>query len=74
MLETRALECERMLIQRGDRTFEYEVRVAPSDADSVVIVVRDSTELHRLRSHAAFQERMAALGVIWSKTTPSWTR
>ena len=64
VLETRAVASERLLIQHDDRTFEYEVRVAPSDADTVAMVVHDSTELHRLRSHAAFHERMAGLGLI----------
>ncbi len=64
VLQTRALEGTRVLIERADKTFHYEIRVTPSDADTVGIVVRDSTELHQLRLHAAFQERMAGLGVI----------
>jgi signal transduction histidine kinase/CheY-like chemotaxis protein len=43
---------------------EYEGEVAPAEKGSVVCALRDGTEVARLREHVAFQERLAAMGVI----------
>lgn len=41
-----------------------DVAMAPRGSDGVVCVMRDATEVEALRAHAAFQERLASMGMV----------
>jgi signal transduction histidine kinase len=63
-LAKRSIEALPVRIQTEGRASEYEARLAPSGPSEVVCILRDATEMQRLRAELVFADRKVAMGTL----------
>jgi signal transduction histidine kinase len=63
-LSKRSLEMLPVRIQVDGRAFEYEARFAPAGPAEVVCILRDATEMQKLRAQLVFADRKVAMGTL----------
>jgi signal transduction histidine kinase len=63
-LAKRSLETLPVRIQTDGRASEYEARFAPFGPSEVVCLLRDATEMQRLRAQLVFADRKVAMGTL----------
>jgi signal transduction histidine kinase/CheY-like chemotaxis protein len=63
-LSKRSLEMLPVQIEADGRASEYEARFAPSGPSEVVCILRDATEMQKLRAQLVFADRKVAMGTL----------
>jgi signal transduction histidine kinase len=63
-LAKRSIEVLPVSIQAEGRASEYEARFAPFGPSEVVCLLRDATEMQRLRAQLVFADRKVAMGTL----------
>jgi len=63
-LANRSLETLPVRVHAEGRTSEYEARLAPFGPSEVVCLLRDATEMQRLRAQLVFADRKVAMGTL----------